>query len=133
MIRTYAEKYFMEENYNCAESIVLAANDALQLGITPEERHMVCAFGGGMGCGRTCGALAGGLAILSRLRVTDRAHTAENFKQECAAYVKAFVKALGSADCKDIKPKYATKETRCLEAVLIAADVLEEQLKKYQN
>lgn len=129
MIRDYTQKYYREENCNCAESVLLAASDALNLGLTIEDARLICAFGGGMGCGSTCGALAGSMAILGKCMVSDRAHTTEGFKESCAALKKAFEERLSSTLCEDIRKNNFDETERCFRTVKIAADVLEEHLK----
>lgn len=128
MIRDYVERYFLQENCNCAESVLLAANEALGLGLTEEDCKLVSAFGGGMGCGSSCGALCGAMAILGKVRVKDRAHTTEGFKDDCAALAAAFEKALGAMDCKTLKERHYKEDVRCLQTVMLAADVLEQHL-----
>ena len=129
MIRDYTRKYYLEQNCNCAETVFLAASEALNLGLTLEDAKLICAFGGGMGCGSTCGALAGSMAILGKCMVKDRAHTTEGFKESCAALKEEFEKRMGSTFCDDIKKNNFNENERCLLTVQIAADVLEAHLK----
>ena len=128
MIRDYTRKYYLEQNCNCAETVFLAANEALNLGLSMEDSRLICAFGGGMGCGSVCGALAGAMAILGRYMVKDRAHTTEGFKESCAALKAAFEARLGSIFCEDIKKRNFNEQERCLLTVELAADVLEAHL-----
>ncbi len=128
MIRDSIEKYYIGQHLNCAESIVLAANEALSLGLTPEDTKLIAAFGGGLGCGALCGALAGAEAVLGKLAVQGDAHATAGFKERCAALKASFEARLGAIDCAALKPKYATPDKRCLEAVLLAADALDEIL-----
>ena len=102
MIKDYVRKYYLEQDHNCAETVFLAANEALGLGLPEESAKLISAFGGGMGCGSTCGALAGSMAILGQCRVQGRAHATEGFKEQCAALKEAFEKRLGSILCKDL-------------------------------
>ncbi len=128
MIRDYTRKYYLDENCNCAEAVFLAASEALDLGLTLEDSRMICAFGGGMGCGSLCGALAGSMAILGKYMVTDRAHTTEGFKESCAALKAEFERRLGSIFCDDIKTNNFNENERCLLTVQVAADVLEDHI-----
>lgn len=129
MIRDYARKYYGEQNRNCAESVFLAANEALGLGLRDEDAKLIAGFGGGLGCGSLCGALAGAVAILGRVMVGDKAHTAAGFREACAALKKDFENKLGSILCAEIKPKNFTEKDRCLATVLLASDVLEDALR----
>lgn len=129
MIRDYAKKYYGEQNRNCAESVFLAANEALGLGLRDEDAKLIAGFGGGIGCGSLCGALAGAVAILGRTMVGDKAHTAAGFREACAALKKDFEARLGSILCSEIKPKNFNDKDRCLATVLVASDVLEDALR----
>ena len=42
--------YFITRDYNCAETILRAANDQYGLGLREQDFKLVSAFGGGMGC-----------------------------------------------------------------------------------
>lgn len=128
MIRDYTRKYYLDLDHNCAETVFLAANEALNLGLTQEDAKLVSAFGGGMGCGSLCGALAGSMAILGKYMVRDRAHATEGFKESCAALKEEFEKRIGSILCDDIKKDNFKENERCLLTVQLAADVLEDHI-----
>ena len=130
MLRDRIETLYLESDFNCAESILLAANAEYQLGLTPEDVRLVSGFGGGMGCGSTCGALTGGVAALGSLLVQQRAHATEGFKEACAGWVAAFSASLGSERCDVLKEQYASPDRGCLDVVLAAADALEVYLRE---
>lgn len=125
MLRDIAVKYY-DDNCNCAEALLLAANDQYNLGLTERDIHLVGAFGGGMGCGRTCGALCGMIAALGAMRITTRAHASEGLRELSASLVKAFEDKLGSTECAELMAKYKSPERRCGLTVELAADVFEE-------
>lgn len=129
MMRDRIYDYFVTRDYNCAESILRAADDEYGLGLREQDFKLVSAFGGGLGCEKTCGALCGALAAIGCLKVTDRAHATENFKELCGGFVQKFEADLGSIDCDVLKLKYRDEETRCLKTVELAADALDEYLK----
>lgn len=129
MLADAAEKYFLEGDYNCAESVLLAANEVYALGLDEQSCHrLVSAFGGGMGCGLLCGAIAGAMAALGQAAVDERAHVTEDFKALCADTAAKMEKALGGVNCEVIKPALFVEGRRCAETVRRAADVLEAQL-----
>ena len=99
MLKERATYYYMEDGCNCAEAVLLAANDVYGLGLSDETAKVVGGFGGGMGCGNACGAL-----------------------------VKDFEAALGSTMCADLRKIHANQTQRCLKTVLAACDVLESHL-----
>ena len=129
MLADVAEKYFLEGDFNCAESVLLAANDVYELGLDKENCHrLVSAFGGGLGCGMLCGAIAGAMAALGQVAVKERAHVTEGFKDLCAQTAAELKEALGDVNCDVIKPLLFVEGRRCAETVRRAADVLEKKL-----
>ena len=86
-----------------------------------------------MGCGQTCGVLCAGIAALGKLLVDQRAHNTEGFGDICAAYVGAFQAKLGSLACEELVKTYKKEETRCLETVLLAADLFEDYFARLQE
>ena len=131
MLADVAENYFLQGDFNCAESVLLAANDVYELGLDKDSCHrLVSAFGGGIGCGLLCGAIAGAMAALGQAAVTERAHVTEGFKELCADTAAKMEEALGSVNCSVIKPELFVEGRRCAETVRRAADVLEKQMAK---
>ena len=129
MLADVAERYFLQGDFNCAESVLLAANEVYELGLDQDSCHrLVSAFGGGMGCGLLCGAIAGAMAALGQAAVTERAHVTEGFKELCADTAAKMEAALGSVNCSVIKPELFVEGRRCAETVRRAADVLEMQM-----
>ena len=61
-------RYYLEKDYNCAETILRAANEEYHLGLNEDSFRLVSGFGGGMGCGGTCGALSSAMAVISMLQ-----------------------------------------------------------------
>lgn len=122
--------YFINRDYNCAETILRVANDEYGLGLQEQDFKLVSAFGGGLGCEKTCGALCGALAAIGYLKVTERAHATENFKELCSGFVQKFEDELGSIDCDALKLKYRNEETRCLKTVVLAARAMDTYLKE---
>lgn len=121
------KKYYLEDDFNCAEAVLLAANDRWDLGLTAEDIKLVGGFGGGMACGKTCGAICGAVAAFGKIAVkTERSKETEGFRDRCAAMVAAFEKELSGTDCAELKPLYNDEETRCLKVVTTAMKVLGE-------
>ena len=130
MLKDKAYEYFITRDHNCAETTLLAAGEEYGLGIGPEEMKLVSAFGGGMGCGKLCGVLAGSMAALGRLAVNGRAHATENFGPLCAGLCESFEAGLGSLKCAELKAKYRTEDLRCLKTVELGLDVFEAYVKE---
>ena len=130
MLKDKAYEYFIVKDHNCAETALLAISEEYGLGIGPEEMKLVSAFGGGMGCGKLCGVLAGSMAALGRMAVDGRAHATENFGPLCAGLCERFEAGLGSLKCADLKAMYRTEELRCLKTVELGLDVFEAYAKE---
>ncbi len=130
MLKDRAYEYFITKDHNCAESALLSISEEYGLGIGPEEMKLVSAFGGGMGCGKLCGVLAGSMAALGKLAVNEKAHATENFGPLCAGLCEAFQAGLGSLKCEDLKAMYRNDEVRCLKTVELGLDVFETYAKE---
>ncbi len=126
MLRDRIRETYLEQDNNCAEAILHAANQEYGMNISPESFKLVGGFGGGMACGKSCGALCGGIAAIGQLCIQTHAHASPNLKEHCAKFVHRFEETLGSDLCVELMAKYKKEDTRCLETVLLAADVLEE-------
>ncbi|MDR0435851.1 MAG: C-GCAxxG-C-C family protein [Propionibacteriaceae bacterium] len=125
MLKDRIRGYFLDQDYNCAETMARAASAEYGLELDSQALALLSGFGFGLGCKRTCGALCGGLAALSALTVNGRAHNTPGFNEQNAAYVARFEEQLGSIQCDELMARYRTPEERCLHTVELAADVLE--------
>ena len=102
-------------NLNCCERILRGANIAYDLGMREEDMRVSAAFGGGMGIGSTCGAIAGALMVLS-MKYAGAAEKTTPLKEETV---------VGSLDCSAIKPRLAV-EGDCTPTVLAVAAILDD-------
>ncbi len=127
MLKQRATEYY-KQGYNCAETIVRAANDEYALGLTEEAMRMCSGFGGGMGCGKACGALCGGICVISSKLVKSSAHQTPELRAKCTKLVAAFNRILGDTECKHLMLKYKKPDTRCLDTVLLGCEALESAL-----
>lgn len=128
-LKETAEKYYKIEDYNCAETLIHAANEYYDLGLHEEDMKMMAGFGGGMFVGSTCGALVGATAALSRLIVKDRAHRElDQIRPACQRLYRNFRTGYGqeSTLCKDLKPHWHSAEEKCWPTVARACEILEE-------
>lgn len=125
MLKERASYYYGTLGKNCAEGILLAANEVYRLGLTEREIRLFSGFGRGMGCGSTCGGLSGAIGVLSRM-YGDR----EDFRDLCGGFVSKFREALdcGTIDCGPLAAKYKTESARCVAAVERTAQALEEYI-----
>ena len=124
---------FLDKDCNCAETLLLWADEKYGLGVAPEDVKLVSGFGGGLGCGENCGALLGALAALSKALVRDKAHATPGFKETCAGLVDRFRADLGTIECTELKEKYRRPDVRCLYVVERAAAILDEYMQELEE
>lgn len=129
-MKNKVQEYYIEKDFNCAETTLRLANARFDLGMTENETKMIGGFGGGMGCENVCGALCGGIAAISKLMIEERAHALEGFGALCAEYVNRFEKEFGSTCCAKIKEKNFVEGTRCKVTVEKNAEILEAYLEE---
>lgn len=127
MLREHIEKYY-QDDYNCAESMLLGANAYYDLDLKKEDVTLVGGLGGGMCTRRTCGALSGGICAIGRKIIRERAHQTEELKPLVQRFTARFEEVFGTDQCDRIKEDYPEG---CLPVVLQAADVLEEVLREF--
>lgn len=130
MLENRLREYYMDKDYNCSETMFLAFSDEYLNGASQEEVSLVAGFGLGMGCKRTCGALAGGIAFLGKLLVKERAHATPDLGQICCEFVEFYTEKLGSDQCDVLREKYRTEKERCFNTVRLSARILDEFLCK---
>ena len=124
---------FLDTDHNCAEAVLLWADERYGLNIAPEDVKLVSGFGGGLGCEETCGALLGAMAALSKRLVRDRAHVTPGFREDCAGLVDRFRAELGSIRCGELKQMYRRPDVRCLFVVERAAAILDGYVRELEE
>ncbi len=127
-------KYYIEENYNCAECLIHAANEYYGLNISDEDMKMFGGFGSGMYAGIVCGTLVANVAILSKMVIKNKAR--EETKEILPiinGMVNDFNEHLDGLSCKELRPKYYTREDSCLKTVLLAAEVLQKAVSEVKE
>lgn len=130
-LKQLTEYYYNNGNYNCAETIIHAANECYGLEINEEDMKMFGGFGSGMYAGLVCGALAAGVAVLSKLIIEDKAKdNADEVRRIINGFVRTFKERLRGTSCRELRPLHFSVEERCLKTVLLAAEVLDEKVKE---
>lgn len=133
MLKNILSKYYFEQNYNCAESILRAANEYYGLELHDRDMIMVGAYGGGLQSGNTCGAVLACVSVLSLKYVEAKAHESEDIKPVVQKLLRKFNECYGSTLCKDIKPQSFKPEYRCQKTIEMACDILEETMMEYED
>ncbi|MCR5716425.1 MAG: C-GCAxxG-C-C family protein [Lachnospiraceae bacterium] len=133
MLKDDFENYYYDQNYNCAETLIRAANDYYDLQLHDRDMIMLGAYGAGMQTGNTCGAILAAVSVLSMKYVEKKAHESEDIKPVTTMLIREFNKKYGSILCKDIKPQSFQPEIRCKHTIMAACDVLEDVIKAYEE
>lgn len=127
MIKDIIDKYRSKErDLNCAEIMLLSANEAYNLKLQNETVKAVAAFGGGMGVEGVCGAISSSLAVLGIMFVNERAHESTKIKDISKGFFDLFQKKLGTNNCKELKSRYRNEEFGCRDILYAAGGALEE-------
>ena len=124
---------FLDQDRNCAEALLLWADEKYGMGVAPEDVKLVSGFGGGLGSGENCGALLGAMAALSKALVRERAHATTGFGATCAGLVNRFRAELGTIECTELKEQYRRPDVRCLYVVERAAAILDEYMQELEE
>lgn len=132
MLKDLLGKYYFDQNYNCAETIIRAGNEYYNLGLHDRDMIMVAAYGAGIQSGNTCGAVLAGASILSMKYVEARAHESEDIRPVVMNMMRKFNAKYGSTMCKDIKPQSFNPEQRCHKTIEAACDIIEEVISEYE-
>lgn len=133
MLKDLLPKYYFEQNYNCAETILRAANEYYDLQLHERDMILVGAYGAGIQSGNTCGAVLSAAAVLSMKYVEAKAHESEDIRPVVVKMMRKFNEKYGSTLCKDIKPQSFKPEYRCRETINTACDILEETIAEYES
>ena len=127
-------KYYDKEyDLNCAECMLVAANEEYNLDVSKESLKLMSAFGGGLGIGSVCGAITGGSAVLGLMFTEERGHLSPHVKMMNIEFISKFHEEMGMKDCLPLKAEYFHEKDRCLKMMIAAAKSLEEVINKYKE
>jgi C_GCAxxG_C_C family probable redox protein len=115
------KKYYLEENFNCAETMLLLARDEWNLSISSEFVKMMSGFGGGMYEEDVCGVVTGGIAVLSLMIPKG-----DQLKTSVIEFRKAIRESFSSITCKEIKPIHRKENTKCYDEIDKAFTILKQ-------
>ena len=133
MLKDLVGKYYLDQNYNCAESVLRAGNEYYDLGLHDRDMIVVAAYGGGIQSGNTCGAVLAGAGILSMKYVEQKSHDSKDIRPVVMKLIQQFNRTYDSVLCKDIKPQSFKPEYRCQRTVETACDILEAVIADYER
>jgi len=118
---------------NCAETVLYAANEAYDMGLSPKVMKMSSAFGGGMGIENTCGALTASIMVLGYLFVDRMAHESELIKQITSEFLETYETRMGSIDCGTLKKYHRTESEGCKVVISSALELLDQTVSRYSS
>jgi len=133
MLKDLLGKYYFDQNYNCAETILRAGNEYYNLGLHDRDMILVGAYGAGIQSGNTCGAVLSGASVLSMKYIEAKAHESKDIRPVVQKMMRKFNETYGSTLCKDIKTQSFKPEYRCLKTIETACDILEATIAEYEN
>lgn len=119
------EGFGIDEDLNCAETILYGANIIYELGLDKNALKLAAGFGGGVGIEDICGALTGSVMVLGNLFVEDRAHENDRIKILSQELINSFQEEMGEIDCAPLKDLYRTEELKCRKIIETAAKILD--------
>ena len=125
-------KYY-KSGYNCSETLLHACNETYHLNISEEDMRCMAGFGGGMFVGKTCGALIGSIAALSKLVCKTKAHDMlPILRPLIQKHIRNFNEILSGIDCAYIKPIHHNPDPniKCIHTCLLAAKALEKTIEE---
>ncbi len=131
MLKDIYSKYYYDQNYNCAETMIRAANEYYDLKLHDRDMIMVGGYGAGIQTGNTCGAILSAVSVLSMKYVEQKAHESKDIKPITTELIRRFNIKYGSILCKDIKPQSFDPQFRCKNTIEAACDILEGVLSEY--
>ena len=132
MLKDIYQKYYYDQNYNCAETILRAANEYYGLDLHDRDMIMIGACGAGIQCGNTCGTIIACAAVLSMKYIEKKAHESDDIRPVTTMLIREFNKKYQSTLCKDIKPQSFKPEIRCKHTIETACDILESVISEYE-
>lgn len=133
LIERVRKYYDTEYDLNCAECLMVAANEEYDLDISKDALRTSAVMGGGFGIGSICGAATGALSIIGIMFTRERGHESPHVKMMSVEFLSNFQERMNSLNCQLLIPMHRTEECRCLTIVETAAVVLDEIVNKYKD
>lgn len=134
MLVDRVRKYYdAEYDLNCAECIMVAANEEYDLNMSKDAIKASAVLGGGMGIGSVCGAATGALSVIGIMFTRERGHESPHVKGLTVEFLGEFQERMNSINCYTLIPMHRTEEERCLSIVETAAVVLDDIVLKYRE
>ncbi len=117
--------YQKKNDLNCAEAILLGANEAYDLKLSGESLKLSAGFGGGMCIEEACGVVTGMVMVLSHLFANDKGHNSPEMKTKIHFALKTFEAQFETYNCKTLKAAYRTEDKGCHALIAAGAKILD--------
>lgn len=125
MLKETVRKYRKEEyDFNCAESIMYAANEEYDLNLSKQTLKIMAGFGGGMAIGDVCGVIAGAIGVIGIMFTEISGHKSPIVSEMTREFIKRFDERLGFIKCIDLKKEYIGVK-RCTLMIEEGSEILE--------
>lgn len=132
MLKDCWDDYYYSQNYNCAESLLRAANDYYSLGLHDHDMKLIGAFGGGIQTDSMCGAFLAAVSVLSMKFVDKKAHESGDIRPVVTLFTSRAKEKLGSLQCAELRPVYTRPGRRCGLTVETVCEVLEQVIEEFE-
>lgn len=115
-----------DEDFNCAEKILYGAKKAYRMNLDEKFLKLAGGFGGGMFVEGKCGAVVGGIMVLSYFYNDSVAHESPRLKDKVIEFQLKYEERMGSTICGPLKGAHRTESEGCKSVILEAAKILDE-------
>lgn len=131
----HIQKYRDKKKYDlsCSETIIYAANEKYNLGLTTSHFKMMAPFSGGMYERETCGIVTGAIAVLGILYTDQVSHNSPLLQEAVIEYKTLFKERFGSKICESLIETQRDDITGCDDLIVQGGNLLEEVIAKYQK
>lgn len=133
MLKDIVREIYENQDLNCAETVLYAANQEYKLGLDEKALKLAAGFGGGMAIEDKCGALTGAIMVLGVIFVKEKAHESDKIKVLTKELLKRYQEEMGSIDCAPLKEKYRDDIIKCRDIIDKAAEILDSIIKQEKN
>ena len=130
VMKYYDKKY----DLNCAECMLVAANEEYDLNISKQTMMTMSSFGGGMAVGSVCGAVTGGAAVIGLMFTTENGHKSPQVKEITSRFINEYNRRMESLECIPLREKYYEQEVpRCTIMMRTAGEILQDLIEEYKE
>lgn len=135
MLIERVRKYYNKEyDLNCAECMLVAANEEYDLNMSKQTLMTMASFGGGMSIGSVCGAVTGAIAVIGVMFTNERGHQSPHVREMTARLIEEFNRRMEALDCITLKQNYYKEDgQRCILMMEVATEVLQELIEEYRQ